>query len=211
MSERAADAADDSAADTDAAESTTGIPPGTYAYAGIVACYTATILLGLSLTDEIAEMGLAMFQDPGSVGNVGVFAVILLVATGGMVAAFRYGYGEALVRVFLLGSASTLTAVAFVALTGVGTIAAGGSAAMGLPDSPASIAVADPNAAGALPLTSTPPRRRGRRRRRQTRRRCARVHARAPTPDGRPSLRGAVRTLPRPVRSRSRRSGGPWT
>ncbi|QLH80310.1 presenilin family intramembrane aspartyl protease PSH [Halosimplex pelagicum] len=142
MSERAADATDDGAADAEAAGSTTGIPAGTYAYAGIVACYAATILLGLALTDEIDAMGLAMFQDPGSVGNVGVFAVLLLVATGGMVAAFRYGYGEALVRVFLLGSASTLTAVAFVALTGVGSIAPSGSALMGLPDSPASIAVA---------------------------------------------------------------------
>ncbi|QLH75981.1 hypothetical protein HZS55_01075 [Halosimplex rubrum] len=144
MSERTADGTEDAGAagDTDAAESTTGIPSGTYAYAGIVACYTATIVLGLSLTDEIAAMGLAMFQDPGNVGNVGVFAVLLLVATGGMVAAFRYGYGEALVRVFLLGSASTLTAVAFVALTGVGSIAASGSVLMGLPDSPASIAVA---------------------------------------------------------------------
>ncbi|ELZ27848.1 hypothetical protein C475_05635 [Halosimplex carlsbadense 2-9-1] len=141
MSERAADAADDSVADTDAAESATPVPSGTYAYAGIVACYAATILLGLALTDEIAAMGLAMFQDPGSVGNVGVFAAMLLVATAGMVAAFRYGYGETLVRVFLLGSASTLTAVAFVALTGTGSIAAGGSAAMGLPNSPASIAV----------------------------------------------------------------------
>jgi presenilin-like A22 family membrane protease len=142
VSERAADPADDGEAVADATESTTAIPSGTYAYAGIVACYTATILLGLALTDEIAAMGLAMFQDPGSVGNVGVFAVLLLVATGGMVAAFRYGYGEALVRVFLLGSASTLTAVAFVALTGVGEIAASGSVLMGLPTSPASIAVA---------------------------------------------------------------------
>ncbi|WP_415379028.1 presenilin family intramembrane aspartyl protease PSH [Halosimplex sp. TS25] len=120
----------------------TGIPSGTYAYVGIVALYAATIVLGLALTDEVAGMGLAMFQDPGDVGNVGVFAVMLLVATGVMVAAFRYGYGEALVRVFLLGSASTLTAVAFVALTGIGEIAASGSVLMGLPTSPASIAVA---------------------------------------------------------------------
>ncbi|QPV61406.1 hypothetical protein I7X12_11570 [Halosimplex litoreum] len=142
MSERAADAADDGEAVADATESTTGIPSGTYAYVGIVACYAATILLGLALTDEVDAMGLAMFQNPGSVGNVGVFAAMLLVATAGMVAAFRYGYGEALVRVFLLGSAGTLTAVAFVALTGVGAIAASGSVLMGLPTSPASIAVA---------------------------------------------------------------------
>lgn len=123
-------------------DETTGIPSGTYAYVGIVALYAATIVLGLSLTDEVAELGLAMFQDPGDVGNVGVFAAMLLVATAGMVAAFRYGYGEALVRVFLLGSASTLTSVAFVALTGVGSIAPSGSVLMGLPDSPASVAVA---------------------------------------------------------------------
>ncbi|MFC7196551.1 presenilin family intramembrane aspartyl protease PSH [Halosimplex aquaticum] len=123
-------------------DETPAIPSGTYAYVGIVALYTATIVLGLSMTDEVAEMGLAMFQNPGNVGNVGVFAVLLLVATGVMVAAFRYGYGEALVRVFLLGSASTLTSVAFVALTGIGEIAASGSVLMGLPTSPASIAVA---------------------------------------------------------------------
>jgi len=122
-------------------EETTGIPSGTYAYVGIVALYTATIVGGLLLTDEVAAMGLAMFQDPGDVGNVGVFAVMLLVATGVMVGAFRYGYGEALVRVFLLGSASTLTAVAFVAVTGIGEIAATGSVLMGLPTSPASVAV----------------------------------------------------------------------
>ena len=122
-------------------EETTGIPSGTYAYVGIVALYTATIVGGLLLTDEVAAMGLAMFQDPSDVGNVGVFAVMLLVATGVMVGAFRYGYGEALVRVFLLGSASTLTAVAFVAVTGIGEIAATGSVLMGLPTSPASVAV----------------------------------------------------------------------
>ncbi|WP_459193055.1 presenilin family intramembrane aspartyl protease PSH [Halosimplex sp. J119] len=129
-------------ATADGAANSTGIPSGTYAYVGIVACYAATIVLGLVLTDEVAAMGLAMFEDPGDVGNVGVFAVMLLVATGVMVGAFRYGYGEALIRAFLLGSASTLTAVAFVAITGVGEIASTGSALMGLPTSPASIAVA---------------------------------------------------------------------
>ncbi|WP_164471628.1 presenilin family intramembrane aspartyl protease PSH [Halosimplex salinum] len=138
MSEQPVEPADD----TQGADETTGIPSGTFAYVGIVTLYAATILGGLALTDEVAEMGLAMFQDPGNVGNVGVFAVMLLVATGAMVAAFRYGLGELLVRVFLLGSASTLTSVAFVALTGIGTIAGNGSALMGLPSSPVSIGVA---------------------------------------------------------------------
>lgn len=123
-------------------EETTGIPSGTYAYLGIVALYAATIVGGLLLTDEMAAMGLVMFEDPGDVGNVGVFAVMVLVATAGMVAAFRYGFGEQLVRAFLLGSAGTLTAAAFVATTGIGSVATENSLLMGLPTSPVSIAVA---------------------------------------------------------------------
>lgn len=125
----------------DATEADTGIPSGTYAYVGIVACYTATIVLGLSLADEMAAMGLVMFEDPGNVGNVGVFAVMVLLATGVMLAAFRYDLGDLLVRAFLLGSAGTLTATAVAALTGIGEIATDGFA-LGLPTGPVSIAIA---------------------------------------------------------------------
>jgi len=126
----------------EATEGTTGIPSGTYAYVGIVALYAATIVGGLLLTDEMAAMGLVMFEDPGDIGNVGVFAVMVLVATAGMVAAFRYGFGEELVRAFLLGSAGTLTAAGFVATTGIGSVATENSLLMGLPTSPVSVAVA---------------------------------------------------------------------
>ncbi|PSP52245.1 hypothetical protein BRC67_05470 [Halobacteriales archaeon QH_3_68_24] len=110
-------------------------------YLGIVALYTATVLGGLALTDEMRALGLVMFEDPGNVGNVGVFAVYVLVATGVMVLAFRHEVGDVLVRVFLLGSAGILTAAAFVAVTGIGTVASDG-AAVGLPTSPVSGAVA---------------------------------------------------------------------
>jgi presenilin-like A22 family membrane protease len=86
-------------------------------------------------------LGLVLFEDPGNVGNVGVFAVLVLVTTGIMVLAFRYEVGDLLVRAFLLGSAGVLTATAFVAVTGVGSIASEG-AAMGLPADPVSGAVA---------------------------------------------------------------------
>lgn len=110
-------------------------------YLGIVALYTATVLGGLALTDEMSALGLVLFEDPGNVGNVGVFAVLVLVTTGIMVLAFRYEVGDLLVRAFLLGSAGVLTATAFVAVTGIGSIASEG-AAMGLPADPVSGALA---------------------------------------------------------------------
>jgi len=110
-------------------------------YAGIVALYTATVLGGLALTDEMSALGLVLFENPGNVGNVGVFAVLVLVTTGIMVLAFRYEVGDLLVRAFLLGSAGVLTATAFVAVTGIGTVASEG-AAMGLPADPVSAVVA---------------------------------------------------------------------
>jgi len=110
-------------------------------YAGIVALYTATVLGGLALTDEMSALGLVLFEDPGNVGNVGVFAVLVLVTTGIMVLAFRYEVGDLLVRAFLLASAGSLTAVAFVAVTGIGQVATEG-AALGLPTGPVSVGIA---------------------------------------------------------------------
>jgi presenilin-like A22 family membrane protease len=110
-------------------------------YVGIVALYTATVLGGLALADEMGAMGLVLFEDPGNVGNVGVFAVLVLATTGVMVLAFRYEVGDLLVRAFLLASAGSLTAVAFVAVTGIGQVATEG-AALGLPTGPVSGAVA---------------------------------------------------------------------
>jgi len=110
-------------------------------YLGIVALYTATVLGGLALTDEMRALGLVMFEDPGNVGNVGVFAVIVLVTTGVMVLAFRYEVGDLLVRAFLLAAAGSLTATTVAVVTGVGTVATEG-AALGLPVGPVSGAVA---------------------------------------------------------------------
>jgi len=110
-------------------------------HAGIVVLYTATVLGGLTLADEMATMGLVLFEDPGNVGNVGVFAVLVLVTTGVMLLAFRYEVGDLLVRAFLLASAGSLTAAAFVALTGIGRVATDG-AALGLPTGPVSVGIA---------------------------------------------------------------------
>jgi presenilin-like A22 family membrane protease len=110
-------------------------------YLGIVALYTGTVLGGLALADEMAGLGLVLFDDPGNVGNVGVFAVLVLAATGVMVLAFRYEVGDLLVRAFLLASAGSLTAVTVAVVTGVGRVATGG-AALGLPTGPVSAAVA---------------------------------------------------------------------
>ncbi|MEF8883894.1 MAG: presenilin family intramembrane aspartyl protease PSH [Haloarculaceae archaeon] len=108
---------------------------------GIVVLYAATVLGGLALADEMSAMGLVMFADPGNVGNVGVFAVVVLVATGVMVLAFRFEVGDLLVRAFILASAGSLTAVTVAVVTGVGTVATGG-AALGLPAGPVSGVVA---------------------------------------------------------------------
>jgi presenilin-like A22 family membrane protease len=65
----------------------------------------------------------------------------VLAATGVMVLAFRYEVGDLLVRAFLLASAGSLTAVAFVAVTGIGRVATEG-AALGLPTGPVSVGIA---------------------------------------------------------------------
>lgn len=110
-------------------------------YLGIVALYTATVLGGLALADEMGAAGLVMFEDPGNVANVGIFAVGVLAVTGVMVLAFRYEVGDLLVRAFLLASAGSLTAVAVAVLTGVGTVVTDG-AALGLPAGPVSGGIA---------------------------------------------------------------------
>jgi presenilin-like A22 family membrane protease len=118
-----------------------------FASVGIAALYFATILGGLFLTRPVREAGLVVFENPGNVGNVGVFAAIILVTTAVFVVAFRYELGDLLVRLFVVGAAGMLTASAVSLATGVGTIATENALLMGLPTSPVTIALAVTTAA----------------------------------------------------------------
>lgn len=108
-------------------------------FAGLVALWLVTILGGMALADEVADAGAVLFEDPDEVGNVGIFGVYVLVATGVMLLGFRYAK---LVHLRVVGAAVFgLFAGTFVAIaTGVGTVA-GGGALTGLPTSPVPIAV----------------------------------------------------------------------
>lgn len=108
-------------------------------FAGLVALWLVTILGGMALADEVADAGVVLFEDPDEVGNVGIFGVYVLVATGVMLLGFRYAR---LVHLRVVGAAVFgLFAGTFVAIaTGVGSVA-GGGALTGLPTSPVPIAV----------------------------------------------------------------------
>ncbi len=102
--------------------------------AGIAVLYVATVLGGMALADEMNAVGLVAFEDPQNVGNVGVFAVEVLVATVVIVLAERYGVGKQLIRLVMLaifGLAVSWLAIA----AGLGTHAAG------FPTSPLPVAV----------------------------------------------------------------------
>jgi presenilin-like A22 family membrane protease len=99
-------------------------------------CYFATVLGGMLLADEAAAEGLAIFQDPGQVGNVGVFGLYVLVGTLVMLLAFRYGRGEDLVRLFLVAVFGTMTADAVLLAGGAGGHIVSNGALGGIPTSP---------------------------------------------------------------------------
>lgn len=108
-------------------------------FAGLVALWLVTILGGMALADEVAATGAVLFEDPDEVGNVGIFGVYVLVATGVMLLGFRYAR---LVHLRAVGAVVFgLFAGTFVAIaTGVGSVA-GGGALTGLPTTPVPIAV----------------------------------------------------------------------
>lgn len=109
---------------------------------GIAACYFATVLGGLALADEAASLGLVLFENPDQVGNVGVFAAMVLGFTIVLVAAVRYDRGMDLIRLFLVGSFGVLVADAVVLATGFGRLFTENAALVGLPASPLPIAIA---------------------------------------------------------------------
>jgi presenilin-like A22 family membrane protease len=120
------------AASTGAAGRLAGLAP----QAGIGLCYVATVLGGMALAGPAGDAGIAAFENPGSVGNVGVFALYVLLGTAVMLAAFRYGRGQELVRLFLVLVFSAMAANAVLLATGVGGVVDASSAFGGLPATP---------------------------------------------------------------------------
>jgi presenilin-like A22 family membrane protease len=120
------------AAGTGAAGRLAGLAP----QAGIGLCYVATVLGGMALAGPAGDAGIAAFENPGSVGNVGVFALYVLLGTAVMLAAFRYGKGQELVRLFLVLVFSAMAANAVLLATGVGGVVDASSAFGGLPATP---------------------------------------------------------------------------
>lgn len=106
----------------------------------LVGLWFVTILGGMALADEMAANNVVLFQDPGDVGNVGVFAVVVLVFTGLLLLAFRYA-NMTHVRAVLAVYVGMLGGTGFVVVTGVGEVAEAGSYLAGLPTTPIPIAV----------------------------------------------------------------------
>jgi presenilin-like A22 family membrane protease len=107
----------------------------------LVALYLVTILAGLALVDEMLANEIMLFQDETDVGNVGVFAALVLGFTAVLLLAFRYGVSMALLRVGLTLYFGLLVGTVFGVATGIGTVAGGSSLLAGLPTSPVPIAV----------------------------------------------------------------------
>jgi presenilin-like A22 family membrane protease len=94
------------------------------------------VLGGMALAGPAGDAGIAAFENPGSVGNVGVFALYVLLGTAVMLAAFRYGKGQELVRLFLVLVFSAMAANAVLLATGIGGVVDASSAFGGLPATP---------------------------------------------------------------------------
>jgi presenilin-like A22 family membrane protease len=105
-------------------------------YLGIAACYFATIVGGLVLVDEAAVRGLVLFENEGNVGNVGVFAAIVLAFTAVFVLVNRYDVGLEAVRAFMVLAFGGLVGTAFVLATGVGEVFVANAALAGIPSTP---------------------------------------------------------------------------
>lgn len=110
-------------------------------YLGIAVCYLVTVLGGLALADEAAAMGLLLFENPDDVGNVGVFAALVVGFTIVFVAAVRYDRGMDLIRLFLVIAFGGLVAAAVVLATGLGSVFTENPMLAGLPSSPLSAGI----------------------------------------------------------------------
>ncbi len=76
--------------------------------AGVVGLFTLTLLGGLALVGPFRAAELQAFEDPDALSNVALIVVEVLVATGGMLLAFRYDRGDLLVRAVVLGAVALL-------------------------------------------------------------------------------------------------------
>jgi len=103
--------------------------------------YFATILGGLALADEMAARNIVMFQNEGDVGNVGVFAALVLGWTAVMILAFRYDLGTELLRAVLSLVFGLMCGTVFAVVTGLGTVAGGTALTAGFPTSPVPVVV----------------------------------------------------------------------
>jgi len=138
-------AAADGAVESGAASGTNGAdgvdPLALVPQLALIVLYLATILAGLALVDEMVAQDIMLFQDETDVGNVGVFAAIVLAFTAVILLAFRYGVSMALMRTGLTLYFGLLIGTVFGVATGIGTVAGGSSLLAGLPTSPVPIAV----------------------------------------------------------------------
>jgi presenilin-like A22 family membrane protease len=76
--------------------------------AGVFALFTATLVGGLALVGPYSATYPPAFGDPGAVTNVAFIVGEVLVATAVMLLAFRYGRGETLIRLFVVGSVAVV-------------------------------------------------------------------------------------------------------
>jgi len=137
--EGAVDGESETASETD--DGTGTDPVALVPQLALVGLYLVTILAGLALVDEMLAYDIMLFQDETDVGNVGVFAGIILAFTAVLLLAFRYGVSMALLRTGLTLYFGLLVGTVFGVTTGIGTVAGGHSLLAGLPTSPATVAV----------------------------------------------------------------------
>jgi presenilin-like A22 family membrane protease len=84
--------------------------------AGIFALFLLTILGGLALVIPFRSAGMQAFENPSSLGNVGLIVVEVLVATAVFLFAFRSKRGMKLVRVLVVGGFAVVLQYPFAVL-----------------------------------------------------------------------------------------------
>ena len=109
--------------------------PALFPQFGIAVCFFAAVLGGMATFDRAVALGLG-FDDPHQVGNVGVFAAVVLGATVVMVATFRYDRGMEFIRLLMVAVFGWLVALAVVLATDVGTVVTDNPVLEGFPASP---------------------------------------------------------------------------
>jgi len=78
--------------------------------AGIVALFSLSVIGGVALVGPFEAAGYQAFENPGSLSNVGIIVVEVVVATAVLLVAFRYDLGERLAKVLVLAAMAYLLA-----------------------------------------------------------------------------------------------------